>query len=384
VPLVRPRSLRALVFLSLLGACAKRPAAPPDAVSSAAASASVPAPSVGKLGTPTAFELAASPTGATLVWAPENRANGALRRVELDASGRFQGEAVQGLESAALSGEVADLAAAWVGSRLALAWVERRADKARVRAAWSGTTAPPFELGAAWRAPQMARGNLVVAARDDRALVFARGDEAACIEPGRHGCFAFEFHELGPDGAKKTGLPMSVPVPCADDSAQLAVVGARFHYGVCTNTGDRPVTTMFTIERNPDYARADPMLEGCTPAGTFVWQGAAWLVAECEGGRRAARLGARDEPAEFLDLHGARLECKNGGASIRAASLDLALDEPRSGLAALLPKELAPPGARSVWTGRALVVGTTLGAGVRLVRYTCAGEKLEREVLAVQ
>jgi len=318
------------------------------------------------------------------VWAPKRRGDGAVRKVELDANGAFVGESTQALDPTAAVGEISDLSAAWVRSRLALACVERRDGKAKVRAAWAGTAAPPFELGAAWSAPRTARGNLVVAARDERALVFARGDEAACIEPGRHGCFAFEFHELTGSAAEKTGLPMSVPVPCADNSAELAVVAGRFHYGVCTNTGDRPVTTMFTIERNPDYARADPLLEGCTPAGTFVWHGAAWLVADCEGGRRATRLGARDEPAEFLDLHAARLECRGGTASVHAPSLDLVLEEPRSALHALLPVELVPRGARAVWTGRALVVGTTLGDGVRLVRHACAGDRLETTTLEAQ
>jgi len=42
------------------------------------------------------------------------------------------------------------------------------------------------------------------------------------------------------------------------------------------------------IEIDPEYARADPLLEGCTPAGTFVWHNAAWLVGDCTGGRRGA------------------------------------------------------------------------------------------------
>ena len=373
-----------ILALALGAGCAKRGPPSLSGAGSSSAFASVPAPSVGKLGTQTAFELAASAAGATLVWAPRERAHGSLRKVELDASGSFQDAAAQALEPSAISGEISDLAAVWVKSHLVLAWVERQAATARVRAAWAGAAAPPFELGPAWSAPRTARGNVVVAARGDQALVFARGDEAACIEPGRHGCFGFEFYELASGSARKAGLPMSVPVPCADNSAQLAVVGERFHYGVCTNTGERPVTTMFTIERNPEYARADALLEGCTPAGTFVWQGAAWLVGDCDGGRRAARLGARDEPAQFLDLHGSRLECRGGAARLRAPSLELVLDEPRAGLSGILPPELAPPGARVVWAGRALLVATTLGDGVRLARYACLGDRLEQTQLDAQ
>jgi hypothetical protein len=381
-------SRQALTRLALVAvvvaACHKGAPATGGPAASGAPSVAAPAPNVGKLGTPTAFELIASATGATLVWAPANRASGALRRVELDGTGAFQAAAAEALDATAVTGEVSDLGAAWVGSRLALAWAEREQGKARVRAAWAGMAAPPFELGPAWSAPRNARGNLVLAARSDRAMVFARGDEAACIEPGRHGCFGFEFYELGPGEAKKTGLPMSVPVPCADNSAQLAVVGGRFHYGVCTITGERPVTTMFSIERDPEYARADALLEGCTPVGTFVWQAAAWLVGECDGGRRAVRLGRRDEAPVFLDLHAARLECRGGSATVRAPSLELALEEPRSGLSALLPAELAPAGARAVWAGRALLVATSLGDGVRIARYRCSGERLEADALAAQ
>jgi hypothetical protein len=218
-----------------------------------------------------------------------------------------------------------------------------------------------------------------MAARGDKALVFARGDEAACIDPGRHGCFAFGFHELEAERAVATGLPMSVPVPCSDNSAALAVVGARFHYGVCTDGGKGPVTTMFSIQRDPEYARADTLLEGCTPAGTFVWHDAAWLVADCEGGRRAARIG--DDPQEYLDLHGLRLECRSGRLRIRAPSLDLALDEPRSGLAPLLPPDAAPAGARVAWAGSALVVASSSADAVRLSRRTCRGDRLETSTL---
>jgi hypothetical protein len=381
----RRASSLGLALCALVG-CSKRPSPPPGTSTATSSSVAVivAPPSLGRLSTPTGFELTSSKTGATLVWSPATRTLGALRKVELDAAGAFAGPANTALESGAVTGEITDLTAVWVKDRLALAWVEREGAKARVRAAWAATGAAPFELGPAWSGPRTARGNVVMAARAERALVFARGDEAACVDADRHGCFAFDFHELASDHAEKNGLPLSVPVPCADNSAELAVVGGRFHYGVCTDTGERPVTTMFTIERDPDYARADPLLEGCTPAGTFVWQGAAWLIGNCENGRRAVRLGARDEAAEYLDLRSLRLVCRRGSASIHAASLDLALDEPRSALAPLLPSTLAPAGARAAWTGRALVVGTTLADRVRLDRYTCAGDELQSETLDVQ
>lgn len=383
---VRRQAARsALVGLVLAGAfgCGKRDpgstAGPaPSASPAVSASSAVLAP-LGRLATPTAFELTASPTGATLVWAPAHRTAAALEKRELDASGALQAPLDVAVASASVAGEVADLAAVWVGSRLALAWLERSGAATRVRAAWAGTSSAPFELGAAWSGPRSSRGNVVMAVRGDKALVFARGAEAACVEVGRHGCFAFGFHELEASRAVATGLPMSVPVPCTDNSAALAVRGERFHYGVCTETAGRSVTTLFSIQHDPEYARADPLLEGCTPAGTFLWRNAAWLVGDCGGGRRAARIG--DDPQEFLDLHGLRLECRSGRLRIRAPSLDLALDEPRSGLAALLPPDVAPTGARAAWTGRALLVATSFAEELRLTRRTCNGDRLEMSTL---
>jgi hypothetical protein len=96
------------------------------------------------------------------------------------------------------------------------------------------------------------------------------------------------------------------------------------------------------------------------------------------------RLGARDEAAEYLDLRGLRLACKNGVATVHAASLDLTLDEPRSALTPLLPVALAPPGARAVWAGRALVIATSFAARLRLARYACAGDTLAVQTLDVR
>ncbi|HEY3495588.1 MAG TPA: hypothetical protein VGK73_12915, partial [Polyangiaceae bacterium] len=210
---------------------------PTPSAASAAASSAAPAASVPPLGrkhldSPTAFELAPSSDGATLVWAPAEKKDGAILAVDLDGAGRPKARARSVLPGARVPGVVSDLAIAWVEHELALGWVERESAKARVRAAWASGNGRVFELGSAWVAPRTARGNLVIAARGDAALVFARGGEAPCIEPGRRGCFGFSFHELRGDRLEATGLPLTVPVPCTDGSTALAVVGSRWHYGV--------------------------------------------------------------------------------------------------------------------------------------------------------
>ncbi|HVR19813.1 MAG TPA: hypothetical protein VMS65_08955, partial [Polyangiaceae bacterium] len=163
-----------------------------------------------RLASPTAFELAAGPRGATLVFAPRGAGRPALASVALDVSGNRRGSVSPVLDRAVTSGEVTDVSAAFVDERLAAAWIERAHDATRLRAAWVEPKARVFELGDAWRGPPTARGNVVVAARNGAGLVFARGGEVGCIEPGKHACYSFFFNELGRDGARRTGLPLSV------------------------------------------------------------------------------------------------------------------------------------------------------------------------------
>jgi hypothetical protein len=372
-----------------LAACSKAPS--PSSAPSAVGSTPGPAlPMVSGLPlmTPTAFDLVPSASGATLVYvgsAPKRAV-----RLELAADGMVRGVPGVALDSDAIPGEPSDLAASWVGDRLVLAWVERTGAKARVRAAWATeavntTAAPPkvLELGGAWVGPRTARGNLVVAARGDRALVFARGEQTPCVDPAQQGCFGFSFHELHADRAVPTGLPLAVPVPCTDHTAALAVVGGRWHYGVCTDTGKAPMTTMFTIEHDPEYARADRLLEGCKPTGALIFGGALWLIGDCQGNRRAVRVAGRDEPLEFLELRTTRLECAADGARVRAPGLELVLDEPRAGLEALLPADLAPAGARAVWSGRALLVAATGTGALAVTRHRCDGGRLVRDAVAL-
>jgi hypothetical protein len=373
------RAVAAALVLTAL-ACGRREPPPKPQRKAPAASSG---PGASRLASSTAFELAVHPGGATLVMAQHGKHRPPFASVSLDEAGARRGSAVALLEASARGGEVTDLSAAFAGDRLAVAWIERSGEGARARAAWAEPKARVFELGPAWRGPPTARGNIVVAAkwgrgsareRDGaRGLVFVRGSEAPCVEPGKDACYSFYFRELAADGASPAGLPLSVPVPCTDNATSLVTLDDRYHYGVCTDTGGGPVTTVFTIMPDPAYARADPILRGCEPAGTFTWLGSAWLVADCQGNRRAARIGGGDEDVEYLDLRSLRLDCGDGIATIHAAGFALALTEARSRLEALLPAAIAPRGSRAVWTGRVLLVASTAATSLRLARYACTG-----------
>ncbi len=384
--MLRLSALAVLAAIASLG-CEKKTATG-GGVASASARTSVPAaPGAVALVTPTAFELVPSRAGATLVFASAQ--SGAIEKLELDGDGAVTGVPTPVLGRRPGGAEPSDLAAAWVGDRLGLAWVERQGPKARVRAAFvprerAGNAEPAvLDLGGAWAGPRMARGNVAVAARGDAALVFARGEPAPCLDAGQKGCFGFAFHEISATETKKGGLPLTVPVPCTDDSALLTVRGDRFHYGVCTEADGAPLTTMFTIERSPEYARADRLLAGCKPLGMPTFGGALWLVGDCQGSRRAARVGGREDAAEYLDLRSTHFVCEGDGARIRGAGLDLRLDEPRGGLTPLLPPEVAPPRSRAAWSGRALLVASALGEALGVTRFGCRGGVLSREAVAL-
>jgi hypothetical protein len=386
-PAVLGPFVRAFLFGLALVSCKREQNAPRGSASASAnAAASAPAGPIRgiRISTPTAFELVVSARGATLVLA--KGPGSGIDQLELDPFGLPMGSFLPALGPGPIAGEVSDLGAAWVAERLTLSWIERRGANGTVRAAVGRARSEQarkpdrvHDLGAAWLGPRTARGNLAVIARGAAGLVFARGSGAPCVEPGQNGCFGFSFHEVTAERAKQTGLPLVVPVPCTDDSTAIALEGTRLYYGVCTDSGKAPVTTLFSIEQSPAYARADRLLEGCKPRGLFAWGGGTWLIGDCQGGRRAVRVTSTEQGLELLDLENMRFECRHGEARLRAAGFDLMLDEPRGRLEALLPPEMAAAGARAVWSGRALLVAATIGQVLAVKRTTCSGDRAQTQ-----
>src|SRR5688572_16251443 len=67
-----------------------RPGASAASAAASSAAPAAPLPPLGRkhLASPTAFELAPSSDGATLVWAPAEKKDGAILAVDLDGAGR--------------------------------------------------------------------------------------------------------------------------------------------------------------------------------------------------------------------------------------------------------------------------------------------------------
>jgi hypothetical protein len=333
-----------------------------------------------ELSSPSAFELAASPSGLRLLWAAAAPAAGWLNEVELSHEGTSRGKPRRFDLPARVLGHVTDLSLSYVGEQLAVAWLEQGKAEARAMASVIAVGTPPqlIDLGPAASAAESARGNIAVAAEleQQRALVMWRGLSAACIEPQSSPCVGFTFRRLRLGGAETTGLPLSVPVPCVSHSVQLVTSAGRFHYGVCTREGSDPVTTMFSIQHEPPYARAEPLLKGCLPLDSLLVSGAPWLVADCHGKRRAVPVPLADERVQPEAIDALKISCTPERAELRQGRFVVTLREPRAGLQALLPPSLLPTGARAGWTGKSLLIVFESGGRLETRTLVCRGGTL--------
>jgi hypothetical protein len=243
-----------------------------------------------------------------------------------------------------------------------------------------GGAAPALlDLGPAAISAESARGNLKLVAElaQTRALVMWRGLAAPCVDPQASSCVGFTFRRLRAGSSETTGLPLSVPVPCASHSVQLAVSAGRFHYGVCTREGTDPVTTLFSIQYQPEYARAEPLLKGCLPLGTVDVDAQPWLIGDCHGKRKAVPVPLSDEKVQPDYIDALQISCTPERALLRQGRFALTLREPRADLQAILPASLLPNGARAGWTGKSLVVAFLAASRLTTRTYVCRAGTLQ-------
>jgi hypothetical protein len=373
------------LLVAAVGAWAcERPSNPEAAPSASVAPAPARVPHVissEPLSSPSAFELAATSAGLRLLWANTQRGAGWLLAAELAHDGTLRGKPQSVSLPPHTLGKVTDLCATYLGEQLALAWVEQGKGEARAVATVLAGAAPAtlLDLGPAALSAESARGNIVIAGEvpRDRALVMWRGLEAPCVEPQAAPCVGFTFRRLRAGAAETTGLPLSVPVPCASHSVELSVSAGRFHYGVCTREGADPVTTMFSIQYDPEYARAEPLLKGCLPLGTLDVAGRPWLVGDCHGKRKAVPVPLTDEKVQPEHVDALQISCTPERAELRQGRFALTLREPRADLQAILPAHLLPSGARAGWTGKSLVVAYLAMSRLETRTFACRAGTLQ-------
>ncbi len=300
-----------------------------------------------------------------------------LRR--FDAGGKEMGHATQ----LARDGRVADVAAAGVGERLGVAWVERGGKFAAAYGVVASTKGSGFgsvhRLGEVAAPAAVHGGHLVVREEEDKLLVFRSGPLEACSSGDKDkNCTSFLVQELMKDGPEPRRIPLSVPAACDRGVAAFSATPGQWLYGVCSRRTGGPATTLFRIQHSPRYAEANHVLTGCTPRGSAVVDGAIVVVADCPSGRRAVKSNGAMHAVTSLDWSKVRLECARGGPALSIASRRTPLGKVVGDLSALLPKRLVPPGAKAAFTGVALFVGSATRAGVRLIRFECRAGHLSQ------
>jgi hypothetical protein len=220
------------------------------------------------------------------------------------------------------------------------------------------------------------RGNVAVASSDGHFLVLSRREKTGCADSNQTDCIGFDLFRQDVSGAR-TGSPLAVPLPCEQNSVSFAVSGRRFYYGVCSKSTGKPLTTLFSIQSEPAYARADRVLLGCVPLGATALDGDLIVIGDCGGTLQGWRVRGGNAASEEVGVSRLEVVCESGKPLIRqlgAAGLRLPLDERRDRLEAFLPAAVAPAHSRAVWTGEALLVASPESASASRVvvkSYRC-------------
>ncbi|MFZ5893474.1 MAG: hypothetical protein ACOY0T_20605 [Myxococcota bacterium] len=372
-----PASALPLLVAAALSSCSKARKQPETSAH--------PEPAGALLSGASAFDLVATPSGAFLVWAPEERSFGGVLAQEFDTNAHARGSARALLARSDVGGQVLELAAIRGAQRTALAFFEKNWAGAKLVAAEGDANASlqRIEIGVDGSGVHEGRGNLalVLESKPDAFSLWSRAGEAECVETGRRDCTAFSWWRLSDARAEARGLPLSVPTPCREHALTLLREHKGLHYAVCSQASSGSAArenTLFTIQNSPEYARADKLLAGCHALGLFTAADTTWLVGECNGQRRAARVGSDNGAIEVRELSSPRLECVNGRARLRAGPIDTLLEEPRAQLAPVLPSTLAPRDSRAAWTGQALLVVSSRARRLDVTRYACQGSSLRQ------
>lgn len=369
----RSRSWLPLLFLA---AC-RHPDTKPDPKPAISASASSAKPAAVALG---AFDLTSTESGAALITVDATRVGLSLTRFD----GAGKAEPAEPLFDAKASDaprgvtEIDELAAASLGSDLDVVWVEKSAQGAHTRGflrpiAARGN-APLQDLNSVQEPIAAPRGNVAIGSSDGHFLVLARREKTTCADSNQSDCIGFDLFRQEANGTARTGSPLAVPLPCEQNSVSFAVAGSRWYYGVCSRGTGKPLTTLFSIQSEPAYARADRILEGCLPLGATAQGGDLVVIGECGGRRQGLRVRGGNAALEEVRVDRLEVVCESGKPLIRqlgAGGLSLVLNERRDRLEAFLSPALSPPYSRAVWTGSTLLVATPSGLSVNVKRYRC-------------
>lgn len=277
---------------------------------------------------------------------------------------------------------VRDVAAAAVGQRLGVAYVEGKGATGEARALIASTrgtgVTADYALGATSLPPRPSGGLVTLRAEDGELLAFRSGKREACADDPALQCTHFEVQALGDERPEPRRTPLLVPMTCAHGLAAFSATEGQWLYGVCSEKKGRPETTLFRIQFSPRYAAAQPVFPGCSPRGSAVVDGGVVVVADCPDGPRAVRSQGATLPLLETDWRSAALECERGAPALVAFGARTPLSKIDGDLSALLPDKWAADGARAVYTGVALLIARSTTAADALERFECRAGQLAR------
>lgn len=345
--------------------------------------------SLPRIVTAAAFDLVSTSQGAVLAFAPAREQGGGIVLLTLDPLGAPRGRPRRIVDNDPAY-EVHELALSASARRATLVWVEAGDKGSRTRALVvaldaGGSAQPSLVASSTEPAAIGARGRIATATLGNgRTRILYTAGRTPCVDGAQGPCVGFGFRDLEEPPPARQEPWLSVPEPCARGAVAVGSLDGRWYYAVCSAAHSREATTVYSINLETAYARADQVLEGCNLLSMTAIDAATLLLgAECGATRRAARLTLDMEPATEVALEDVGVACDGERATLRATGWGLPLDTPHDRLEAILPSTLAPSGSRAVSTGHALLVAQPASKGLALFRHACQRGALRAEPISV-
>ncbi|MCB9597492.1 MAG: hypothetical protein H6719_32525 [Sandaracinaceae bacterium] len=331
-----------------------------------------------------AFALIPSPEGARLFWGAPHREGGGVRTVGLSPTGAALGaDRAVAAHGAAAGGtaeqhvsQAVELDAYAVGRRIGLAWVVDYGHHLEAQATWSTDDGEHFgpveDIGDTVRLEDRARGRVTVSGNDDgRLVVHHRVLDAPCVAT-EGSCAMFSRTGLGaPDGRQGTD---EVRWPCEPLVAASMFRAGTWYHTVCHVEGGGPSTTVESVR--PEISFAGPTsFAGCTPEAIAPLDDGALVLTRCGDAWAGHHLDTMGHVRASLRPLERIVACEEGRPVLRARAgrreAKLQLGPAIARIEALLPEDIAAPGARAIWTGEAVLVATPQQRSLSVRRYEC-------------
>ena len=388
-PMRVPAPFIALALLVTLGACGED--APPEPTPPPTPPPP-PAPIVSgrAIAANAAFGLAATSQGALLVYGAPMGEGGGVRAIRLGPVGEAldvehpitsRGAAGGGAAEEHVS-QVVEVAAASVGDRVGVAWIVDYGRELATQSAFSPDGGrrfePPEDLGRTVRVPGGRGGRLSMGSNPEGTVVlYHRMPEAPCVATTGTCALVMRTGVGSPASDATRGTePLEVEHPCEPFVGDAIFHGGTWYHSLC-HDDPRPTTTTYAIRPALSWAGTFESEPGCIPAGLAPLDDGVLVLFRCGERDTAVALDEMGRPVARFAHPTRTVSCEQGrpvlaltdGTTQRRLRLGGVADH----LEGLLPAEVAPAGARAIWTGEALLVAVPLRRELSVRRYQCVG-----------